>query len=270
MENLMHEKSRLLKALFVLTVIVAVYFSVRVIAELKEYQFIGGGAPASNVISFNGQGEVSAVPDLATVSFTLRASEKVVSTAQEKIANKEKKVLDFLDTQGIDKKDIKTQNYSSYPKYEWKQAVCPPPGITEIFCLPGENVLVGYEVSENISVKIRDLEKVGAVVAGLGSIGVDQMNGPNFSIDDEDGLEAEARKLAIKDARAKAEALASDLGVRLVRIVSFSESGGYPEPYYARGATALDYAETAQAPTPELPTGENTITSNVNITYEIR
>jgi uncharacterized protein len=267
MENFMYEKSRLLKALFVLAVVVAVYFSVKIITEVKSYQFIGGGTPASNIISFEGKGEVSAVPDLATVSFTLRASEREVKSAQDKVTAKESRILDFLESQGVEKKDIKTENYSSYPKYDYG---VPCYGGSGVPCRPSEPKIIGYEVSENVSVKVRDITKAGTIIQGLGSLGADQINGPNFSIENEDDLKAEARRLAIEDAKAKAEVLARDLGVHLVRIVNFSESGNYPGPYYAKGMSAMDSFESAVAPAPELPTGENKIISNVSITYEIR
>src|SRR5690606_38170187 len=100
--------------------------------------------------------------------------------------------------------------------------------------------------------------------------GVTDIYGPNFTVDDETELKREARQKAIEDARAKARQLADDLDVRLVRVVSFSENGGGYYPMFARGA-AMDMAVSSEAKAaPELPTGENTITSYVTITYEIR
>src|SRR3989338_6144941 len=96
---------------------------------------------------------------------------------------------------------------------------CPP--------RPGKSVISGYEASESITVKVRNTDDVGTIMQGLGTIGVSNLSGPNFSIDDEDALKAEARKKAIDDAREKAKILAKDLGVRLGRISSFSEGGGY-------------------------------------------
>jgi uncharacterized protein YggE len=96
------------------------------------------------------------------------------------------------------------------------------------------------------------------------------MSGPNFTIDKEDVLKEQARKMAIDEAKEKAEKLSKDLGVKLVRIVSFSENnGGYGMPmYYDKEMSAVSSA--GRAPAPELPTGENKIISNVTITYEIR
>ena len=137
----------------------------------------------------------------------------------------------------------------------------------DIPCRQDAPKIIGYEVSEYISVKIRDLANVGEVLQGIGSIDISEISGPNFSVDNEDGLKAQARKLAIDDAKAKAKVLSKDLGVKLIRIVSFSENDNYPMMYSTKGAGIMDsYATSA----PELPTGENKITSNVTITYEIR
>jgi len=272
MELLNNEKFYLTKAILVLVIIVSLYFLMKTISEIKSYSFIGGGATASNTIAFNGKGEVSAVPDLATITFTIRENAKEVKDAQAKVTTKESAVLSFLDESGIVKKDIKTENYNSSPKYEWRQSVCSPslddPYNPNYVCPSGKNILTGYEVSEYVSVKIHDLIKTGEIVKGIGAVGVDQINGPDFSIEKEEELKAQVRKLAIDEAKAKAEMLAQDLGVRLVRIVNFSEGENYPTPYYAKDM-AFSSAGNA-SPTPELPTGENKITSNVTITYEIR
>ncbi|MEK7190258.1 MAG: SIMPL domain-containing protein [Patescibacteria group bacterium] len=268
------EKSYLGKAGLALLIVLSLYFAMKTISEIKNYNFIGGGAPASNTITFDGKGEVSAKPDLATINFTIREDAKEVKDAQNEVTVKETAVLDFLDKSGIEKKDIKTESYNSSPKYEWRQSVCSPslddPRNPNYICPPGKNVLTGYEVSEYISVKIHDLAKTGEIVKGLGAVGVTEINGPNFSIENEDQLKAQARKIAIDEAKAKAEILAKDLGVRLVRIVNFSENGNYPMMYANKRLTMMDSAESAPSPTPELPTGENKITSNVTITYEIR
>ena len=265
MDTLTKEKSNLLKIIFVLAIIVCVYFAVRVAAEIKSYNFIGGGAPASNTMSFDGSGEVFAKPDIATVNFTIRDEKKDLKTAQDTVTAKEKAVLNFLEESGVAKKDIKTENYSSYPKYE--SLPCYGYGVP---CRQS-TATVGYEVSEYVTVKVRDLGKAGEIVKGIGGLGVSEISGPNFAIENEDDLKAEARKIAIDEAKAKADKLAKDLGIHLVRIVGFSDGRDYPV-YYANASLekASGVTRDIAAPAPELPTGENKIVSNVSITYEIR
>ena len=226
------------------------------------------GDKTENVIAFSGHGEVSAVPDIANINFTIEKDAKTVKEAQANVAVVEKKSLEYLKTNGIADKDIKTAYTSFYPKYEYKYEKqiacvagnCPPP--------VGNSVIVGYTDSESITVKIRNTDDAGKIIEGLGGLGVSNLNGPNFAIDKEDALKDSARKLAIDDAKVKAKELASELGVRLGKITSFSENGNSPMPMYAKGMMADSVSATA-APA-ELPKGENLITSDVTITYEIK
>ena len=242
----------------------------QIVSGIKEFRFIGGGPPPTNTISLEGQGEVFAKPDIALFNITIREEAKDVGEAQTKATAKEKAALDFLGKNGIEKKDIKTENYSSYPKYDYGRP-CYNVGMG-LPCSSEIPKIIGYEVSENISVKVRDLTKTGVIMSGLGNLGIGELNGPNLSIENEDELKAEARKVAIEEAKAKAKSLSKDLGVHLVRIVNFYENGDYPVYYnFAKAeTTAMDAGSSAPAPAPELPTGQNKITSKVTITYEIR
>lgn len=262
-------KMKLFQALTVLAMLGAVLVGAMVISEIKGYRFIGGGVSATNTISVSGEGEVFAAPDVANISFTVREEAKKVSDAQDKVTAKVKTALAGVRKQGVADKDIKTQNYSSYPKYEWQEGTVSCLGLNCPPYRPGKQVIVGYEVSQTVTIKVRDLEKANALVDGLATAGVTEMQGPNFAIDDEDGLKAEARKIAIEKARAKAEVLARDLGVTLVRVVSFSEGGYYP--MYARATVAsMEKGVASDIGKPEIPQGEEKITSNVTVTYEIR
>ena len=261
MEN-SKEKTQFLKAGAMLMVLASLFVITKVITEVKSYKYIGGASEVAS-ISFSGSGEVFAAPDIARVSITVREEASTVKEAQAKATAKEKAVLEYLAAQSIEKKDIKTESYNSYPKYDYG-APC-----YGGYCPRQEQKIVGYEVSENISVKVRDLTKAGEIVGGMGTLGNLEINGPEFSIENEDNLKAEARKMAIDEAKAKAETLADDLGVRLVRVISFSEGDYYPMYNFAMSEKAMD-SSAGGAPAPELPTGENKITSNVTITYEIR
>jgi uncharacterized protein len=278
MDNILKcEKAGLLmKALFILALILCLYFAIQTISEIKNYNTVPAGVTV-NTMSFDGEGDVSAVPNLATISFTIVGDAANMKDAQAKVTTKETAVLNFLSTSGIDKSDIKTEDYSSYPQYQYQNAVCPTPPQpimggatpnTAVYCPPSKQVLIGYETSENISVKVHDLTKAGDVVAGIGAVGVSNISGPNFSIENQDALQEQARKIAIANAEAKAKTLAADLGINLVRVVNFSENNGYPAMYPK--AMGMNLSSADSAPAPVLPTGENKITSNVTITYEIR
>jgi len=270
MEIPQESKKSLSKALLVLAIVLSLYFAVKFLAEFRYYSTMRG----ENVsyITLSGHGEVQAVPDIANVYFTIRKEAKTVKEAQTAVAEVEAKALSFLKENKVEEKDIKTANASFNPKYEYRYEKSMMP-CSQWGCPPnqGKNVIVGYEAYESITVKIRNTDEVGKIMQGLGTLGVEELNGPNFTIDNEDGLKAEARKLAIDDAREKGKTLAADLGVKIVRISSFNDSGNdYPYPMmYSEDAMMGGKAVSQSAPA-QIPKGENTITSDVTIVYEIR
>lgn len=247
--------------------LLALFLLVMAIKVFKEYRFVGSGVTATNIITVSGDAEVFAVPDIATFSVTVQEEAKEVKPAQDTATKKSNEIVAYLKAQGIDEKDIQTVDYSVYPQYDYTQSAC-----REGYCPPGRQVLRGYQVSMTLSVKVRETQKAGDLLTGVGSRGASQVSGLSFTIDDEDDLKAQARKEAIEEARGKAEVLAKQLGVSIVRVVGFSENGYYPPmPYAANGrGGAEDMAMQSKAIAPDLPVGQNKITSNVSVTYEIR
>ena len=251
-------------------IIISVYFVFKTISEYTNFRTMQ--KQVLNTITLTGHGEVSAVPDIATISFSIRKEAATVKEAQDQVATVEQKVLGFLKISGVEDKDVKAADVSFSPKYEYqydKTIVC-----TKFNCPPnpGKSVIVGYEANESITVKIRNTENVGKIVQGIGELEVSELNGPNFTIDDEDALKAEARKEAIAEAKTKAKVLARDLGVHLGEVVSFGENGDYPVPMYAKTmSVSMDSLGVEQAAvSSQVPKGENTISSDVSITFQIR
>jgi hypothetical protein len=117
---------------------------------------------------------------------------------------------------------------------------------------------------------VRDTTKAGAILSGVGTKGASNVSGISFTVADQNLLESQARAKAIEAAKAKADVLARQLGVSIVRVVAFNENGNYP--MYA--AKAMDMrtggAMLESAPAPELPVGQSKISSDVSVTYEIR
>lgn len=248
-------------------VVLIVYVAVLALSGLKGLRFIGSGVSATNTITVSGEGEVFAVPDTAEFSVSVQEEAKEVKAAQETATKKSNDILAYLKSQGVEEKDIRTTDYSVYPQYDYVNGVCSNGG----YCQPGKQVLRGYQVSQTLTVKVRDTEKAGDLLSGVGSRGASSVSGLSFTIDDQDALEAQARGEAIDDARAKAKMLAKQLGVSLVRVVGFSESGDRPIYYAKTMSMAADgMGGMEAAPAPQIPTGENKITSNISVTYEIR
>ncbi len=221
-------------------------------------------------ISVQGKGEVMAKPDIATFSFSVLAEAEDAAAAQEQSAKALNAIVAYLTENGIAEKDIKTSYYNLNPKYRWEQdrTQC-----TQWGCPEGRQVLEGYQVNQTVEVKVRDTAQAGDLISGVGTKGATNISGLNFTIDDDESLKREAREMAIKNARENADKLAQDLGVHLGRMMNYWEDqGGYPVPMYAAKAAGMggDMAVMESAIAPSVPTGENTITSNVTIVYEIR
>ena len=259
----------LYRVTLVFLVVLTLFFAAKLIGALSSAEMLG--SREVNTMTFVGYGEVFAVPDIADIYFTIRQEAKNAKEAQAKVAAIEAPVLEFLRENGVEDKDIKTTNASFNPQYSYQYDVkTVVPCVPEYGCppRPGRNIITGYEAYESITVKVRDTDQVGEIMQGLGSLRVSDLSGPNFTIDNEDELKSEARKKAIDDAKAKAEALADDLGVRLGRVAGFSENGVYPV-FYGRTTMMEADAVTPKA-FAEIPKGENVISSSVTVTYEIR
>lgn len=260
------EKKGVAGLVAVLLVLVSLFVLAQTVLSFKEYRYVGSGVMPTNIITVSGEGEVFAVPDVATFTFSSSEDAKTVKEAQDKVTTKINTALDSLKKDyGIEDKDIKTVDYSVYPKYDYTNFPC-----SQFSCPPSTQTLIGYTVNQTISVKVRDVAEAGSILGAMGTVGVTNISGLNFTIDDEDALNREARQEAIADAQEKAKALSKDLGVKIVRVVNFSESGNYPIYYNKAFDVALAEGGRGGATAPEVPVGENRIISNVTITYEIR
>lgn len=238
------------------------------VISIKQLKSIGDSSPIMNAITVNGKGESVSIPDVATFSFSVTENGKTVGDAQKKATAKINSAIKAVKDGGIEEKDIKTLSYSINPHYEYTQGVC-----TTYGCPGGKSVLSGYDVSQTIEIKVRDLDKAGAIFDTIGSLGVQNVNGLTFSIDDIDTVKAQARNLAIEDAKAKAKVLAGKLGVKLVKITSFYDSSDDVNPYMrgeGMGADVMTLKANAPVVAPQVPAGEQKVTARVSITYEIR
>ncbi|MDP3763761.1 MAG: SIMPL domain-containing protein [bacterium] len=255
------EVQKILKWVWIVLIVLAIFLAVETLGAFKNLRGIN---PAYNSISVSGVGEAVSIPDIATFSFTVSADAKVASSAQEQVTEKMDAILTGLKTFGIEEKDIKTTDYSLWPKYTYEPAICSP-----VYCPPGRQVSDGYTANHSILVKVRKTGDAGKVLALVGEEGATGISSISFTVDDPDKILDEARAKAIENAKDKAKMLSKELGVRLVRVVSFYDNtGGGPTPYYAEGMGGDLVKTTASVPT--IPTGENKVTISVTVTYEIR
>ncbi|MEK7641943.1 MAG: SIMPL domain-containing protein [Patescibacteria group bacterium] len=263
----MNVQDRFWKVASLVGIVLVVFLAV---LSIKGMQSLNDNEmPAYNSISVNGKGESVSIPDIATFSFGVTETAKTVAEAQSKATDRINAALKAVRDGGVEEKDIKTVSYSINPHYEYAGGDC-----NTYRCAPGKSTLTGYDVVQSVEVKIRNLEKAGAIFSTIGALNVENVNGLSFSIDDIEKVKAEARAKAIADAQAKAKDLAKQLGVKIVKITSFYDASDQPV-FYGRegmGGDMLMNAKVSSAPTatPEIPTGEQKITSNVTITYEIK
>lgn len=256
---------RLRQAFVVAAWLLVAFLAVQTLAGLTGLRYIGAGMQATNTINVSGHGEALAVPDIATFYFSVVSEKPTVAAAQADATAKANAVTAYLKSAGVDEKDIQTSDYAINPQYDYIQQAC-----TNGYCPGGKQVLRGYEVRQSTTVKVRDTAKAGDLLAGVGSKGATELSGLNFTFDNPDAAQDEARNKAIADAKQKADVLAKQLGVSLVRVVSFNESGNPGPIYYAKGmAVGMGGDSTAPA-APEISVGQNKVIDDVSITYEIR
>ncbi len=259
-QNATYYYKKLLQAGGITLALLAIFLFAKIISEIKSWEFMGKDIAVQTTITVSGKGEIEVKPDIATFTFSITNESKMVGEAQTKTAESENRILASLKAAGIAEKDIKVSGYNIYPRYDYVRA--------DVLG-GGKQVLAAYVVSESIEVKVRQIGEAGKIIGGLGALGATDVSGLSFSVDKQDVVALRARELAITDARVQAERLAKDLGVSLVRVVNFSDSGSNPGPIYYDKAAPMA-ASRAGVPTPELPSGTNKITSNVSVTYEIR
>ncbi|MBI4304614.1 MAG: SIMPL domain-containing protein [Chloroflexi bacterium] len=202
----------------------------------------------------SGTGEVSVTPDLAILQVGIVAQEPTVAVAQSKASEAMTKVMKALSDGGIAKKDIQTGAFSIYQRTRWDDQ-------------KQTEVVIGYQVTNMVTVKIRDTGKVGTIIDSVAQAGGDltRINGISFSVDDPTNYYDQAREKAMVDARKKAEQLAKLAGVTLGKPTYVAENTQV-SPIYLGGR---DMAIPAPAPimVPPISPGETKITLVVQVAY---
>jgi len=223
----------------------------------SQPQRIQKEAEANRSIAIQGIGKVQTKPDIAQYSLGVTTGvQPSAAVAMVNLTNKFNAVLNAVKQQGVKAEDIKTTNLSINPVYDWNN---------------GKQALRGFEASENIEIKIRDLNKIGDILAKSTIEGANQAGGIQFTVDDPEKLQTEAQKKAIKDAQGKARELAKALGVTLGKVKTFSASATFPDPYLLnRDSAPMGGANAELAKSPEVPVGTQEITANVTIVYELK
>lgn len=209
----------------------------------------------SGELAVVGEGKVDVVPDTASADLGIIVTNaSSVNDAQDKINKANNSIVAALKKQGVDKKDIKTSNYSIYPNYDYQKN---PSG-----------EIIGYNGNVTITVKVRDTQRLPTVIQEATNAGANQVIGTTYSVDSPEKYREDARDKAIQNAKEQAQKLADSLGIRLGKVVNIVEStSGTTPPVFAREAMGLG---SGAAPAPDLQPGSQTITSTVTLYFEKR
>lgn len=212
-----------------------------------------GGAPPPRLVSVNGQGEVVAAPDRATVQLSIAARNKDLAAAQAEADAVVAKVMAVADGLGIKKEKVQTTSIQIQPEFDWRD---------------GKRVMLGYLVQRTTTIELDDLSKLGNLMEQALATGVNEVSPPMLSSSKSKDLARAALRLAGEDATRNAEALADSLGASLGEIYSASGQGGEqgPRPMMMRAAAMesmkADVAETYSA-------GEIRVMASVQAQFEL-
>jgi len=205
------------------------------------------------------EGKATARPDLANISFGVKTeTEKEASVAIQKGSHQMNQIINSLKKWGIEDRDIKTVSYNLITIYEYPQD-------------SGKEVLSGYQLNQNIRVKVRDITKVGEVIREANTAGANQIGGISFTIDDKEALKKIALDNGIKNGKIKAKEISKATGIRLGKMVNLYEYENSASPYNS----SCDYAGMggmykSESVTPEIEGGEIEINLMVDLTYEVK
>lgn len=217
----------------------------------------GGVAPG---ISVTGHGEARGAPDIARVTIGIEVRAQVASDATEQANRQASAITGAITASGVAAKDIQTQNFS----INFEQQPEPYPPRPAAGGAAEEAPRGFYRVSNALLVTVRDVSKLGAILGAATGAGANNIWGIAFEIEDPSKLEAQAREGAVREARARAEQLASLTGVKLGQVVSVSELGGGGGPMQG----GAQYMKVARADVP-VQGGELTVSQDVQVLYSI-
>ena len=214
----------------------------------------GYAMPADGtLLSVSASADAKRVPDVATISTGVVTQAADANAAMRENANQMAKVMAAIKAAGVAERDIQTSGINLNPQYKYADNMPP--------------TIVGYQASNTVNVKVRELGKLGKVLDTLVAQGANQINGPTFGIDKPDPAYTEARIAAVKKAQAQAQTYADTLGMRVLRIVSINEGGSsQPQP--------MPVMRMMAAPAPmekdtSVAAGESSVSVSVEMVFEL-
>jgi uncharacterized protein len=209
---------------------------------------------AGTRLDISATGEVTRVPDIAIISAGVVSRSTTATGALQDSADRMQRVLAALKRAGVEDRDIQTSSVNLNAEYRYPENQ--PPQLT------------GYTATNSVTIRFRDIRNSGKILDALVSQGANQINGPNLTIDKPEGALDEARAKAVVIGRARAELYARALGMRVVRVVSVNESGGYAVPPPAPPPMVMQAAESRAFT--RIEPGEQKLQVNLAMTFELQ
>ena len=232
--------------------------------------------PSSTLLSITAEGRSQRTPDLAVFSAGVVSQGTTAAAAMADNSRQMESVMAALRRSGIAQRDIQTSAISLQPRYsdpereaqiiarQTRQPYVPPAN-------PGPPRIIGYEARNNVQVRVRKLGEMGRVIDTLIASGANQVDGPSFTLDEQQEALDEARTLAVANGRARAELYARAAGLRVGRIISMSEGGGYypvREIFVTASRMSTPGAPPPPPPAPVAP-GELTLGVSLSMQFEL-
>ncbi len=210
-----------------------------------------GSQTDKRIISVSASGKVEVSPDIAYVTVGVLTESDNAKTAQQQNAEYMEKVVNAIKGSGVSEKDIKTTNYSISPKHSYIKET-------------GTSVIIGYSVTNQAQVTVRDVNKAGGIIDIAAANGANMASNISFSIADYEKVYNDALRQAVNNAEARARTIAGAIGVSIGAPASVTESGGYYAPEYRYDYSSAIKAEGASTP---ISSGTFTVTSTVSMTF---
>ncbi|PIR03000.1 MAG: hypothetical protein COV60_02705 [Candidatus Magasanikbacteria bacterium CG11_big_fil_rev_8_21_14_0_20_43_7] len=246
---------RIFITLFGILLVYAIFWMGTLIRNnIESYAHIGQADRQERMITIDAEAKVTATPDIAMTTIGMVATGTSVNEAQQANTTVMNTLISRLGELDIAEDDIQTAQYNIYPQYNYTSEE--------------GRILEGYEVSQSVTIKIRDLTNANNVIALAGEVGANSVGGLQFTIDDRDVYRQEATTKALEKVYTKARSLSSSLGVKLISVVSYNEyevgGGGY-DMYKSYDAVGM-----GGTPAPDIQAGSTDVVMHTSVTFEIR
>lgn len=226
-------------------------------------------SPDQTLLNISAEALVQRAPDIANFSAGVVTQAKSAGDALTANARQMDAVIATLKRTGVADRDIQTASLNLQPQYYYPQREPRPSDATRPQ-EPQAPRIIGYEARNNVQVRVRRLGEMGRVIDALVGAGANQIDGPNFMLENQDSALDEARTEAVKKGRARAELYARAAGMRVSRILSMSEGGAYyPQPVMMRGMGAVSGAMAPPPPPSPVAPGELQLGMTVSMQFAL-